>query len=62
MSAPKMTAADAAAAYLKHQAYMKAYNKRPYVKSKRTSYNKARWQMIKAAGETLREEGLDDKS
>jgi hypothetical protein len=40
-------------AWEKHQAYMKAYNKRSYVRAKRTAYNKARWARIKAAKELI---------
>ena len=42
----------------KHVEYMKAYNKRPEVKAKRSIYNSKRWQMIKQITAQLREEGL----
>jgi hypothetical protein len=42
--------------YLKHKEYQKAYNKRDYVKAKRTEYNKDRWQRMKALAEIARDE------
>jgi hypothetical protein len=58
MTDPKvnMTDAEALEAYRKHQAYMAKYNKRPYVKAKRTAYNKARWARIKAVKDLLGDE------
>ena len=45
-------------AYLHHQSYMKAYSKRPSVKAKRSSYNKERWAMMKAAAQIAKDSGL----
>jgi hypothetical protein len=42
-------------AYRKHQAYMKAYNKRPMVRAKRKIYNSERWEAIKAAKNLVKE-------
>jgi hypothetical protein len=47
-------------AWEKHQSYMKAYNKRGYVRAKRTRYNKARWARIKAAKDLLDDEELPE--
>ena len=44
--------------YEKHKSYMSAYNKRPNVKAKRKSYNRERWQLIKATLTQLKKEGL----
>jgi hypothetical protein len=44
--------------YLKHKAYMAAYNKRDEVKAKRKSYNSKRWQLIKTAVQLMQEEQI----
>lgn len=46
--------------YLKHKAYMAAYNKRPKVKAKRSAYNKERWAAMKLAHQIAKDAGLVD--
>jgi hypothetical protein len=44
--------------YLRHKAYMAAYNLRDEVKEKRKAYNSKRWALMKEAAKLVKEEQL----